>query len=118
MPPIRRIAALVSSLLLLQLTLVEAGGVCGSRSQRNGSMGSMAADQPSHAPSSSSSGDDCAVRHPPGACLSMPSCASAVVPPPAVAMRIALASAAGALPEPNAMASHATVGPDVPPPRG
>ena len=117
MPPIRRIAALVSSLLLLQLTLVEGGGVCGSRSQRDGSMGTMAADHPSHAPSSSS-GDDCALRHPPGTCLSMQSCASAVLPPPAVATRIAFASAAGTLPEPNAMASHAAVGPDVPPPRG
>jgi hypothetical protein len=117
MPLIRRIAALVSGLLLLQLTLLGGDGACGSQGQRDRSMGAMAAADPSHAHAPPSSGDDCDVRHPPGACVSMPSCASTVVPPPAVVPRIAVASASGVLPEPIVVVSHAVGGPDVPPPR-
>ncbi|HEU4723026.1 MAG TPA: hypothetical protein VFS59_16815 [Gemmatimonadaceae bacterium] len=118
MPLIRRIAALASSLLLLQLTLLEAGDVCGSRAHRDGRTATMPAAHPSHAQSSPTPADDCDARHPPGACVSMPSCASPAVPPPAVVLRAALASPPGVLPEPIALASHAAVGPDVPPPRG
>lgn len=118
MPLIRRIAALVSSLLLLQLTLVESDGMCGTGAGRDEPMGAMAAGHPSHAPSPPSSGDDCLVRHPPGACVSMPSCASAVVSPPAAALPVAFASSSGVPSETNVMPSPAAAGPDVPPPRG
>jgi hypothetical protein len=117
MPLTRLVAALVSSLLLLQLMLAGGDGACGSRARRDGPIGTMAA-HPSHAPSSPSSDDACTVRHSPGACVSMPSCVSTIVLPPAVALRASLAASSDVRSEPIAMASHARLGPDVPPPRG
>jgi hypothetical protein len=121
MPSFRRPAALLSALLLLQLTLLGASWRCGSP---GGSAARVhgAAALASHASHDASPrrapGDTCDVERALGDCATMTSCATTLTVPVSLIVAVALVPASAALPEPVSIHSQPTAGPDVPPPRG
>lgn len=143
MPLTRRLAAALFSILLLQLTLLGSGTLCGMHGNGKGQMrahdmramngaarvsaapGSAAqrASVPDVQPVSPSpcdgptGGADCGLPWAPGQCSSMTSCTVSAAPASAV---IALSSASRALPDladPATIGSRPLAAPELPPPR-
>ena len=124
MPLLRRLTALLSSLLLLQLSLLGADWPCGSHvgSADRAHVGATPAPHashsshdaaPTHAPS-----DACEAERTPGECRTMPSCATTLGVPERVVAEAVLLPTSSTLPQPLSIQSQPATGPDVPPPRG
>lgn len=119
--PLKRVAALLSGLLLLQLSLLGSGMVCGPHrdGQKMPSMASMASVS-----SVSQIGD---ASHPAGSdggcnaqpalrCAAMASCTLEIAPS-VMDATVAATTSTSCLPEPIALHAERSVLPDVPPPR-
>jgi hypothetical protein len=121
MPTLRRLTALLSGLLLLQLTLLGVERPCGEHATRpDRALGTTATaahgthdTTPARAP-----GDSCGVEATASECATMPSCATTLTIPAGAVTVVAGALTSAALPQPVAIHSQPTTGPDVPPPRG
>lgn len=114
---IRRFTALLSSLLLFQLSVLGGGSACVSHGGgRHETMGASAV-QRAHVQHPRSSTDDCGARNRAGACVSMPSCTTLFSTPTAVVAAIATAPTHAVLPETTSPLSEPAAGPTVPPPR-
>jgi hypothetical protein len=120
MPLLRRLSALLTGLLLAQLTLLDGHWSCASHQsgQRHASMATTVAHLARAATSAPSSHDPCGTERLPGDCTSMPTCATALSLPAASATRVARVLAPVAPPDLVALSSRPAAGPDVPPPRG
>lgn len=120
MSPFRRIGALLSGLLLLQLVLLSGDWSCAlRRSAATGGHGAMALAHGSHHTVVGQSPDDgCHTAGVPAACGSMPSCATTLAVPARLAASPTLAAAAVTLGEPVSIRSEPAAAPDAPPPRG
>ena len=120
MPTLRRLTALLSGLLLLQLTLPGADWSCGSHARPvERARAEMPAGHAAHEASRTQPpGDACDAEHAPTDCATMPSCAAALGSPARLVTVVALAPASDAIPEPVPVHSQPATGPDVPPPRG
>ena len=121
MPTLRRLAALLSSLLLLQLTLLGADWRCGSpvgSADRAHGTATVASHAAHDASSTRAPSDACDVERALGACATMTSCATTISVPASIAVAVALVPSSDALAEPESIHSQPTAGPDVPPPRG
>ena len=115
MPIIRRCAAFITCLLLLQLTILGSQGPCDEHGR--GDSTSAASHDRTHSPAPGPS-DQCGAVQTPGACASMAACAVTLpVPAPAVTSA-ALLSPRAWLPDPVSMHPRIAAGPEVPPPRG
>ena len=101
--PIRRIAAVLSTLLLLQLTLLGGGTLCGMHSVDSG-----AATEQAH--------DMCNVPAP-GQCASMTACAVTTMPATALAVELYAPQGVSYLPAPSDIDSRLATPPELPPPR-
>jgi hypothetical protein len=112
---IRRYAALVTCLMLLQLTMLERQVACDTHGG-NESTG-LARHARTHSPAPAL-GDDCGEPDTTGACASMPACAVTLGVPAHAGTSVTLLSPLASLPEPVSTHSHIVAGPDVPPPRG
>lgn len=121
MPFLRRLTALVSSLLLLQLSLLGADRPCDSHV---GSADRAHADatpaphtshdeSPTHAPS-----EACDAERTPGECRTMTSCTTTLTVPTSLVAEAVHLPASATLPQPLSIHSQPATGPDVPPPRG
>ena len=121
MPSLRRLTALLSGLLLVQLTLLGADRSCGSHAGSADPAHVVAAlashdshdTSPAHAPS-----DACDAELAPGECQTMPSCATTLTVPARLVGEVVLPPARATLPQPDSIHSQPASGPDVPPPRG
>ena len=121
MPLLRRLATLLCSLFLVQLTLLDGYRSCAppARPQEHASAEMMAAMHGSRALAAvSTKSDGCDIAHVMRACSMMPACVTTPAVPPSGIASVALRPAALALPEPVAIHSHPVAGPDAPPPRG
>ena len=120
MSSLRRLAACLSALLLLQLTLLGADWWCISNTRSADS--AHAATAPRHGSHDASPtrapGDECDTEHTTADCATMPSCAATLTVPANVVMAVGPAPANEALAEPVSIHSQRAAGPDVPPPRG
>lgn len=121
MPLLRRLTALLSGLLLVQLALLDGHGSCASHARRQ-EHARVAMMQSVHVSGAvavePASNDDCDTAHSPAACSSMPSCATALTLPTRESTSTALRPATVTLPEPVAIHSQPAAAPDAPPPRG
>ena len=121
MPLLRRFTALLSGLLLVQLTLLDGHGSCASRARRQEHAGA-AMMQIAHVSGAvavePASNDACDTAHSPAACSSMLSCATALTLPTSESTSTTLCPPTVTLPEPVAIHSQPAAAPDAPPPRG
>jgi len=120
MSPLRRLGALLSGLLLLQLVLLSGDWSCTvHRSAATSGHDAMALAHGSHQTVVGQSSDDgCHTDGVPAACASMPSCATTLAVPARLAASPTLAVTAVALGEPVSIRSEPAAAPDAPPPRG
>ena len=121
MSSLRRLTALLSGLLLLQLALLGGRSSCVSHTgaMTHAPAGAMQAATGSHDASLAAAATDaCGAQRATDTCTSMPSCAKAIGIPSSIVTHVALVPAASARPEPAALRSHTAAGPDAPPPRG
>jgi hypothetical protein len=121
MPLLRRLTALLSACLLLQLTLLGADWGCGTRvasADRAHGATPLASHASHDASSTHAPTDACDVERALGDCATMTSCATTLTFPASLVVAVALAPTSDALPEPASIHSQPAAGPDVPPPRG
>ena len=124
MPTLRRLTALLSSLLLLQLTLLGVDRSCDvhaslvDRAHPAASVATHAAHAPHDASPARTPIDACDVERTAGDCATMPSCVTTLTIPAGIVTVVTHALTSDALPEPISIHSQPTTGPDVPPPRG
>jgi hypothetical protein len=112
---IRRCAAFVTCLLLLQLTTLGSQAACDTHGGNDST--SLARHDRTHSRAPTSS-DACDASNTTGACASMPACAVTLgVPAPAVTS-VTLLSLLASHDTPVSTHSRIVVGPDAPPPRG
>ena len=120
MSSLRRLTALLSGLLLLQLALLGGRPSCASHAA--GSHASTMAMQGAHGAHDAALAavptDACGTERAADRCASMPSCARAIGMPPGIVTRVALVPVTSARLEPAALHSHPAAAPDAPPPRG
>lgn len=138
---IRRLVAALSSLLLLQLTLLGSGTLCATHSGEASTtyahdMASMAGTGQSDASASTTlatralpsdgqqaphpcggAEDGCGLPWAPGQCASMTSCSVTAAPPTIVAVQLERSQGVSYLPEPGSIGSRAATPPELPPPR-
>lgn len=115
MPIIRRCAAFVTCLLMLQLTMLESQVACDTHGGNDST--SLARHDRTHSPAPAST-DDCAAPNTTGGCASMPACAVTLAVPTHSVTSVTLLPPRASLPDPAPTYSHIVAGPDVPPPRG
>lgn len=121
MTSLRRFGALLSSLLLMQLTLLSSGWPCpthGSAGAHDGAPAAMSAHASHAVTRGQSSHDGCDSERLTGDCKTMPSCATALTLPASLGANVALATSTATLTEPVSIRSELAVAPDAPPPRG
>ena len=124
---IRRIGAALSSLLLLQLTLLGSGTLCampgGAASMRMHDMGGMAGmtqpqvDREQTPPPSSHPTDGCRLPWSPGQCATMTACTMAAMPAATVIVALDARPTIAELPMPANLGSRPATPPELPPPR-
>jgi len=118
---IRRLTALLSGLLLLQLALLGGRPSCATHAAATTHASAMAM-QGAHGAHEASlvaaSTDACGTERAADRCTSMPSCARTIGMPSGIVMRVALVAVTSARLEPAALHSHPAAAPDAPPPRG
>jgi hypothetical protein len=120
MPTLRRLTALLSG-LLLQLTLLGIDRPCdvhASPVDRANVAATVAAHGAHEASPMRTPIDECDVERATGDCATMPSCATTLTIPTGLVTVVTHAATSDAIPEPDAVHSQPTTGPDVPPPRG
>lgn len=127
MRSLRRIAAALSSLLLLQLTLLGSGTLCampsGAAAGHMHDMGGMAGmtqsdvARPDAPPPSSHPDDGCRLPWSPGQCATMTACAIAAMPVAPVIVALDTRPALAELPMPADLGSRPAAPPELPPPR-
>ena len=127
MPSLRRVTAALSSALLLQLSLLGSGTLCGDHDatasaaatagQSMQGMHEAVADTPSACDAPPASDDGCRLPWAPGHCATMTGCAVAAIPPAVQTGEVSLAAAALDPAEPPAAHSGPTAAPELPPPR-
>jgi len=122
MPLLRRLTAVVCTLLLGHLTLLEGYGPCASHAgpQEHARVAAMQMTYAAHVVAPEPARDsDCHTAPMPSACSSMPSCATVLsLAVTAVAGTTPSLPASAMLPEPAAAHSRPAAAPDAPPPRG
>ena len=121
MPRLRRLTAVLCSLLLVQLTLLDGYRSCAphARPQEHGSAEMTAVMHGSRAlAAAAASTDGCDTEHLPSACSAMSACVSTLGLPTSGVAGEALLPAPMTLPEPVAIHSQPLAAPDAPPPRG
>ena len=120
MPTLRRLTALLSGLLLLQVTLFTGSRSCDVHASPVGrGVVASAGDHEAHDASPVRTPmDRCDLERAAGDCATMPSCVTTLTIPAGMVAVVAHALASDVLPEPVAIHSRPALGPDVPPPRG
>jgi hypothetical protein len=113
---LKRIAAALSCLLLLQLTLLSGGALCGPHGDGH-AMPTMASasQQRVDAPRPASSGGGCDAQ-PMAHCASMASCTLQIAAS-AMILSATTETSSSRLPDPAAVRADRSILPDVPPPR-
>lgn len=115
---IRRIGAALSSILLLQLTLLGSGTLCampsGAASMQMHDMGGMADQQ---LPPSSHPDDACRLPSSPGECATMTACSIAAMPAATAIVALDARPVISDLPIPAEIGSRPATPPELPPPR-
>ena len=115
---IRRIGAALSSILLLQLTLLGSGTLCampsGAAAMQMHDMGGMADRQ---TPRSSHQDDGCRLPSTPGQCATMTACTIAAMPAATVIVALDARPVISELPIPAEIGSRPSTPPELPPPR-
>lgn len=125
--PIRRIGAALSSILLLQLTLLGSGTLCampsGAASAQMHDMGGMAgmtqsdAARPDAPPPSNHPDDGCRLPWAPGQCATMTACTVAAMPAATIVVALGARPTICELPMPAHLGSRPLSPPELPPPR-
>ena len=115
MPIIRRCAAFVTCLLLLQSTMLGNRLACDTHGENDAT--SLVRHGGTHSPAPASS-DDCGAPGTIGACASMPACAVTLGVPPHTVASVTLLPPRASLPDLVSTHSQNRAGPEVPPPRG
>ena len=116
---IRRIGAALSSILLLQLTLLGSGTLCAMP----GDMGAMrgmthsVVDRPETPPPNSHPDDGCRLPWSPGQCATMTACSIAAMPAATVIVALDVRPMISDLPIPTDPGSRPATPPELPPPR-
>ena len=121
MSSLRRLTALLSGLLLLQLALLGGRPSCASHAAAQTNASTMAMHGAHGAPDASLAAvqtDACGTERAADRCTSMPSCATTIGMPSGIVTRVALVPVTSARLEPAALHSHPAAAPDAPPPRG
>ena len=116
---IRRFGAALSSILLLQLTLLGSGTLCAMPSDM-GAMPGMThsvVDRPETPPPSSHPIDGCRLPSSPGQCATMTACSIAAMPAAAVIVALDARPVVSELPMPADLGSRPATPPELPPPR-
>ena len=116
---IRRFGAALSSILLLQLTLLGSGTLCAMPSDM-GAMPGMSQSQvdPQQTPPASSHPDDaCRLPSSPGQCATMTACTIAAMPAATVSVALDVRRVISDLPIPAEIGSRPATPPELPPPR-
>lgn len=115
---IRRIGAALSSILLLQLTLLGSGTLCampsGAAVTQMHDMGGMADQQ---LPPSSHPDDACRFPLSPGQCATMTACSIAAMPVAPMIVALKTRPVVAELPMPADLGSRPATPPELPPPR-
>ena len=121
MPTLRRLTALLSGLLLMQLTLLGIDRSCDvhtSPADHAHVSAPMAAHGAHDASPVRTPIDECDVERTTGDCATMPSCVTTLGVPVRRVTVVPHAPRTDVRPEPISIHSQPTTGPDVPPPRG
>ena len=116
---IRRIGAALSSILLLQLTLLGSGTLCAMPSDM-GAMPGMThsvVDRPETPPPSSHQDHGCSLPSSPAQCATMTACTIAAMPAATVIVALDARPVISDLPIPAEIGSRPATPPELPPPR-
>ncbi len=128
MTPLRRVTAALSSALLLQLSLLGSGTLCGDRGPETGAAAATAAhamqgmheadtDAPAACDAAPGADEGCRLPWAPGHCATMSGCAVAALPPVVQAATMSLPAATLDPSDPPAAHSGPAAAPELPPPR-
>ena len=117
MPSLRRFAALLTGLLMLQLALLGGRPSCDLHARETVRTAEHAGHRAHGASLVTGHADACGAEHAPGACASMASCAVTLPLPERVAANVAPTQPASELPDAVSISSRSAAGPDAPPPR-
>ena len=114
---IRRIGAALSSILLLQLTLLGSGTLCAMPSGAAAQMHDMGGMADQQLPPSSHPDDACRLPSSAGQCATMTACSIAAMPAATVIVALDTRPVITDLPVPAEIGSRPATPPELPPPR-